>query len=110
MGTNENISEIVYTLLSLYDEGKIFREDVVKSLSDYIERTTKLPEVNSDEPDELYEQAVEVVRITGKASTALFQQRLKIGYARAWRLIDRMEDEGLVGPAEGSNPREVFVS
>lgn len=109
MPTNETLSEIVNTLLLLYDEGKIDRGDVVKSLSDYIEHATKLPTVSLDEHDELYEQAVEIVRSTGKASTALLQRRLKIGYARAWRLIDRMEDEGLVGPADGSNPREILL-
>lgn len=109
MPTNETLSEIINTLLSLYDEGKIARADVVKRLSEYIERVTKAPTISPDEPDELYEQAIEIVRSTGKASTALFQRRLKIGYARAWRLIDRMEDEGLVGPADSSNPREILL-
>lgn len=81
----------------------------MKSLGEYIERVAKSPTINPDEPDELYEQAIEIVRSTGKASTALFQRRLKIGYARAWRLIDRMEDEGLVGPADSSNPREILL-
>lgn len=109
MPINKTLSEIINTLLSLYDEGKIDRGDVVKRLSDYIEHATKTPTLNLDEPDELYEQAVKIVRSTGKASTALLQRRLKIGYARAWRLIDRMEDKGLVGPADGSNPREILL-
>ncbi len=59
--------------------------------------------------DELYEQAVELVQRLGKASISLLQRRLRIGYTRAARLIDRMELDGLVGPStEGSKPREVL--
>jgi len=62
----------------------------------------------SDE-DDLYRQAVEVVQNLGKASISLLQRRLRIGYTRAARLIDLMEQEGIVGPAEsGSKPREVL--
>jgi S-DNA-T family DNA segregation ATPase FtsK/SpoIIIE len=59
--------------------------------------------------DELYEQAVELVQRLGKASISLLQRRLRIGYTRAARLIDRMEADGIVGPStEGSKPREVL--
>ncbi len=62
-----------------------------------------------DERDELYDQAVEMVRRLNKASVSLLQRRLRIGYTRAARLIDMMEAEGVVGPAqEGSKPREVL--
>ncbi|MFQ5817067.1 MAG: DNA translocase FtsK [Terriglobia bacterium] len=60
-----------------------------------------------DVDDELYEEAVRVVMEQGKASTSTLQRRLRIGYGRAARLIDVMEQEGLVGPPEGSKPREV---
>jgi DNA segregation ATPase FtsK/SpoIIIE-like protein len=65
---------------------------------------------NSDDPeDEMYEEAVEMVRRLSKASVSLLQRRLRIGYTRAARLIDRMEEEGIVGPAvEGAKPREVL--
>jgi S-DNA-T family DNA segregation ATPase FtsK/SpoIIIE len=62
-----------------------------------------------DEEDELYEKAVEVVRAAKKASASLLQRRLKIGYARAARLLDMMEERGVVGPGEGAKPREVFL-
>jgi len=58
--------------------------------------------------DELYEQAVRVVMEQGKASTSTLQRRLRVGYGRAARLIDMMEAEGLVGPPDGSKPREVI--
>ncbi|MEK7479529.1 MAG: DNA translocase FtsK [Patescibacteria group bacterium] len=62
-----------------------------------------------DDSDELYEDAVEVVRAAGKASTSLLQRRLKVGYARAARLMDMMEERGVVGPGEGAKPREVLL-
>jgi S-DNA-T family DNA segregation ATPase FtsK/SpoIIIE len=62
-----------------------------------------------DGEDEMYEEAVELVRRLGKASVSLLQRRLRIGYTRAARLIDLMEEHGIVGPAtEGSKPRDVL--
>jgi DNA segregation ATPase FtsK/SpoIIIE-like protein len=65
---------------------------------------------DTDEDDELYEQAVELVRRLNKASVSLLQRRLRIGYTRAARLIDVMEARGVVGgPKEGSSkPRDVL--
>ncbi|MEN3202895.1 MAG: DNA translocase FtsK 4TM domain-containing protein [Atribacterota bacterium] len=63
----------------------------------------------SSEDDELYEEAVRIVVETGKASTSLLQRRLRIGFNRAARLIERMEREGIVGPYEGSKPRKVLA-
>lgn len=62
-----------------------------------------------DEADELYEEAVEVVRAADKASTSLLQRRLKVGYARAARLMDMMEERGVIGPGDGAKPREVLL-
>jgi len=58
--------------------------------------------------DELYEEAVRIVMEQGKASTSTLQRRLRIGYGRAARLLDMMEAEGLIGPPDGSKPREVL--
>ena len=58
-----------------------------------------------DANDELFEDAVRLVMEFGKASTSLLQRRLRIGYGRAAHLIDMMERDGIVGPAEGSKPR-----
>ena len=57
----------------------------------------------------MYEEAVRVVREAQKASASLLQRRLKLGYARAARLLDIMEERGIVGPGDGAKPREVFV-
>ncbi len=59
--------------------------------------------------DELYNDAVRVVVTTGQASISNLQRRLRLGYGRAARMIDRMESEGIVGPADGSRPRDVLV-
>lgn len=69
----------------------------------------KNAEENRDE-DELYEAAKAEVTRAGKASATLLQRRLRIGYARAARLLDILEDNGIVGPGEGAKPREVYVS
>ena len=58
--------------------------------------------------DDLYDDAVETVKNAGKASASLLQRRLRIGYARAARLLDIMEEQGVVGPADGAKPREVY--
>jgi len=60
------------------------------------------------EEDELLDQAREEVLKANKASATFLQRRLRIGYARAARLLDLLEQEGTVGPAEGSRPRQVF--
>ncbi|MBI4341460.1 MAG: DNA translocase FtsK [Candidatus Omnitrophica bacterium] len=62
------------------------------------------------EHDEMYETAKQLVLDTGQASTSFLQRRLRLGYGRAARLLDQMEQEGLVGPAQGSRPREVLVT
>lgn len=63
---------------------------------------------NDEQLDELYSEVLEFVRSANKASTSLIQRRFRIGYNRAARLIDQLEDNGVVGPANGSKPREVF--
>lgn len=62
------------------------------------------------ERDELYDDAVEVIVNTGMASVSMLQRRLKLGYSRAARLVDQMEEDGIVGPFQGSKPREVLLS
>ena len=70
------------------------------------------PEPNADEldGDELLPQAVDVVLETGMASVSMLQRRLKLGYARAARIVDEMEEKGIVGPFQGSKPRNILIT
>ena len=63
-----------------------------------------------EEVDELLAAAVEVVLETGQASVSMLQRRLKLGYSRAARLVDQMEERGIVGPFEGSKPRALLIT
>ena len=87
---------------------------------DYLEDVTYEPEGEDGDPfglagqgigqgDELYEQAVAIVARDGKASTSYIQRRLQIGYNRAARIVERMEDDGIISPANHAGKREVLV-
>ncbi len=74
------------------------------------ENGKELTESDSEDSDPMYDDAVRLVFEFGKASTSLLQRRLRIGYGRAAHLIDMMYNDGLVGPADGSKPRELLKS
>ena len=60
--------------------------------------------------DDLFDEAVRLVVQSGQASTSMLQRRFRIGFSRAGRLVDMMERDGIVGPADGSKPREILVA
>lgn len=82
--------------------------------------TDELPDTDEDEPasddtepmggvtDEELEQAISIIRMENKASVSLLQRRMNIGYAKAAKIIDALEEKGVVGPYNGSSPREVL--
>ncbi len=74
--------------------------------------TASEPEPNADEMegDEMLPAAVDVILETGQASVSMLQRRLKLGYARAARIVDEMEERGIVGPFAGSKPRDILVT
>lgn len=84
-----------------------------------IEDITQIPRANQTDSwhggdavgpdDDLYHQAKEIVIQSGKASASLLQRRLRVGYARAARLLDMLEDQGVIGPGDGAKPREVLI-
>jgi S-DNA-T family DNA segregation ATPase FtsK/SpoIIIE len=82
--------------------------------AEYNEELVPEVEETSDAPDEhedeLFDQAVQIVLEAKQASVSLLQRRMRIGYTRAARLIDYMEAKGIIGPYEGSKPREVLMS
>jgi DNA segregation ATPase FtsK/SpoIIIE, S-DNA-T family len=84
--------------------------------ADYDESVLKIAEEEGgsddgeEEYDEFYDQAVAVVKETRQASISMLQRRLRVGYNRAARMIEMMERDGIVGPSDGSRPREVLAS
>jgi S-DNA-T family DNA segregation ATPase FtsK/SpoIIIE len=99
------------------EEGLLMEEEKEKdenSLTGILEKATAAPEAQMDaffsKEDPMYEEAKRMVIQSRKASTSLLQRRLGVGYARAARLMDILEERGVVGPQEGAKPREVFMS
>ena len=74
--------------------------------------TVSDPEPNSEDldGDEMLPAAVDVILETGQASVSMLQRRLKLGYARAARIVDEMEEKGIVGPFQGSKPRSILIT
>lgn len=115
-------------------QGAYISEEEIKAVSKFIEENNELADMEAETPegsalplknepsdflenmdneedteDGLYHEAVKVVTEAQKASASLLQRRLKVGYARAARLLDIMEDHGVIGPGDGAKPREVYV-
>ena len=68
------------------------------------------PTADELEGDEMLPAAVDVILETGQASVSMLQRRLKLGYARAARIVDEMEEKGIVGPFQGSKPRDILIT
>ena len=64
----------------------------------------------SGDEDEMIEEAIDVIMDCRQASTSMLQRRLKLGYARAARIIDQIEERGIIGPSEGSKPRQILIT
>jgi len=78
-----------------------------------MERLEHADEPEADDPgdsDELLSAAIEIVVDSGQASVSMIQRRLKVGYSRAGRIVDQMEARGIIGPHEGSKPRQVLIT
>ena len=91
------------------DEPPMYDEAVVTKGGGSLGGTLNLFGGLSDDRDPLFEEARALVIESGKASASLLQRRMKVGYARAARLLDEMEEAGIVGPADGAKPRDVFT-
>jgi S-DNA-T family DNA segregation ATPase FtsK/SpoIIIE len=81
-----------------------------KELHQKLQRNTSLADAEpSEEDEELVEQCMEVIRQTNRASVSVLQRRLRIGYTRAARIMDLLEERGVVGPNKGAEPREILI-
>ena len=79
--------------------------------SEILEKRVEESSIATGTPDDsLYKEALEVVVMAKKASASLLQRRLRVGYARAARLLDLLEEKGIIAPQEGSKPRDVLIS
>ena len=95
-----------------------YNQEVLKDIERNAQQTGKKPATVSDpepsadelEGDEMLPAAVDVILETGQASVSMLQRRLKLGYARAARIVDEMEEKGIVGPFQGSKPRAILVT
>ncbi len=111
-------------------QGAFLSEEEIKSVTSFIKKHNEIisedaiqiengrnseganlvfEDIDQSDGDELLDEAIGLVRAARKASASLLQRRLKVGYARAARLLDLMEERGIVGPGEGAKPREVFM-
>jgi len=88
---------------------KNYETDESLELTDGGSRDSLIQTDDFEEEDELYEDAYQTVLEAGKASTSYLQRKLRVGYARAARLIDMLEERGVIGQADGSKPREVLT-
>lgn len=108
--SEQEVKKVVKYLASAYQDELPSDIDLAGATSknNLFEATINDMESGEDE-DDLYEDAKAIVIEAGKASTSYIQRKLRIGYARAARLMDILEERGVIGPADGARPREVLV-
>ena len=96
-----------------------YNQEVMKEIEKSAQQTgsKKTASVSDPDPsdeelegDEMLPAAVDVILETGQASVSMLQRRLKLGYARAARIVDEMEEKGIVGPFQGSKPRAILIT
>ncbi|MGI5954676.1 DNA translocase FtsK, partial [Dysosmobacter sp.] len=112
----EEIEEVV-TYVKQSGEAQ-YSDEVIAKIEESVQEKEKggkgaasaAADAGDEEGDELLPAAVDVVLETGQASVSMLQRRLKLGYSRAARLVDQMEERGIVGPFEGSKPRQLLIT
>lgn len=107
--SENEVKKVVKWLKENYKEGAQMLDEsaIVKAPSSSIELSASNNDAGGDE---LYEQAKEMVIRSKKASASLLQRRFRVGYARAARLLDLLEEQGIIGPADGAKPRSILAA
>lgn len=100
----EEISRLVN-----YLKNSGFGTSYEESIFDKAPSNTGIGGTSSSDKDDLFDEASDLVQSTGRASATFLQRRLSIGYSRAARILDELEDAGIIGPARGSKPREILI-
>ena len=103
------ISELEVQRLTDFWRSQQLRQDPLRERVNF-QDLSSTQDVDEDEMDEKYEEAVQLVTETRQASISMLQRRLRVGYNRAARMIEIMEQQGIVGPSDGVKPREVLSS
>ena len=102
--TSDNEIHNVVDFIKQQGHQPVFEKEIHKKIES---TAAEIPEM--DDSDDLLEAAVEIIRQTKRASTSSLQRRLRIGYTRAARIMDILEQRGIVGPAQGADPREILI-
>ena len=108
--SEKEVKRVVDYLTNYYEDLDL--EEVNLSVNGEMQQSVMFednPDGDDDVDDDLYEEAREIIIKAGKASSSYLQRRLRIGYARAARLLDILEEKGVVGPPDGSKPRDVLI-
>jgi len=112
--SDEEREDVIEFLANNKDEETQYSEEVMNEMEKAAAMKTSggqtSGDTNSSDYDDLLPQAVDVIMETGQASVSLLQRRLKLGYSRAARIVDQMEEMGVVGPFEGSKPRTILIT
>ena len=108
----ENVADFIkHNAEAEYDEGIMDEINRQAAIAGSSKKSSAASSEDGEEPgDEMFPNAVEVVLDAKMASTTLLQRKLKLGYARAARLMDELESKGIIGPFEGSKPRQVLIT
>ncbi len=111
--STEEIEKVVMTLKTKYmgglTEEDIYNQEIVSLLENKLEAWAQLFSGGGDDDDALVEQAIQVISQTRKASATLLQRKLGVGFARAARIMDILEERGIIGPQDGAKPRDIFI-
>lgn len=107
--SESEVKKVVDFLKKTYEDDLPDTVDINMAEKDDKMFETILDEDGADSEDEMYGQAKQAVIEAGKASTSYIQRKLRVGYARAARLMDILEENGVVGPADGAKPREILI-
>jgi len=110
MVTEKEVKDVVRFLKAQAEELDVNEEDDLKVDFDSTARMGGgFTHESEGADDDMYNEAKDVVVLAGKASASLLQRRLRVGYARAARLLDLLEENGIIGPGDGAKPREVYI-
>ncbi|HMS91147.1 MAG TPA: DNA translocase FtsK [Candidatus Absconditabacterales bacterium] len=112
--STDEIEKVVMALKTKYmgglTEEDIYNQEIVGLLDNKLEAGQQLfGSNNGDNDDELVERAIQVISQTRKASATLLQRKLGVGFARAARIMDILEEKGIIGPQDGAKPRDIFI-